>query len=357
MKRIKLSMVFIVLLSCFSMNAQLLKSLKKKVKGKKAKTEVVESKALKLDWNTFNMTPAVTFGSLLYGTNVFTGGNTRFSSYTATFIPHKTENGADVNTISDQDKFLKIKVYKDGEYITYFEYDGGQTFDDGKKTKFNEPSSRYQRNGEWVGDTDVDAAKLGVGNYKLDFYAGDKMFYTFDFEVYKLTNGDPYASMNEMYLTRGPWNDYAFINYADTGNLIFGFYLNHEEFQPNKANSNKTNKSVKWGVKLFKDNKFYAEQYGNGLNVAQVRQAEWQEYTCAFKRENKPNETVKFESLTDGNYRLELSIENEKKPRIYNFTVAGNKIVPIPEQDRSKNTDPTRLIEGWNNYFWLKLEK
>ncbi|WP_298224056.1 hypothetical protein [Flavobacterium sp.] len=375
MKQIKTQVLSIMLLcSLGNVNAQLLGKLKKAasdvnsvsntVKTGESVVKNVKQKAgsatgsagLKLDWNTFKLTPAITFNSLLYGTSIGTGGLTRFEGYTATFIPNKTASGATVDAISDQAEYLKVKVYKGDQYITYFEYSGTQTFDDGKKTKFNAPSSRYQRNGEWVGGTDIDATKTGPGMYRLDFYAGDKMFYSFPFEIAKLTNNDPYATMNEMYVTRGPWNDYAYLNLADTGNLVFGFYLNHEEFQPNPANKNKTNKSVKWSVKMLKDNKPYAQHYGNGPNTAQVKQAEWEENSCAFKLVDKPGE-IKFTNLTDGAYKIELTLEGEKKPRLYNFSVKGNKIVPIVEQDRTKNTDPTRLIEGWSDYFWLKLEK
>jgi len=365
-----------LLLCCFTnTNAQLLNKLKKAKDQATSATETVKTgeeavknvkkkagavtgtSSLKLDWNTFKQTPAVTFNSLLYGTEIGIGGLTRFSNYTATFVPTKTASGATVNTITDQSEYLKIKVYKGEQYITYFEYDGRQQFDDGKKIKFNTPDSRYKRNGEWVGDTDIDIKKWGTGDYRLDFYAGDKMFYSFDFEIQKLTNTDTYAALNEMYVTRGPWNNYAYLNYAETGNLVFGFYLNHEEFQPNPANSRKTNKSVKWSLKMLKDNKPFAQQYGTGApNVAQVEQAKWNEYNCALKLVDKPGE-IKFASLTDGAYKIELTIEGEKKPRIYNFTVKDKKIVQIAEQDRTKNTDPTKLVEGWNDFFWLKLEK
>ena len=306
---------------------------------------------LKLDWNTYQQTPAITFNSLLYGT---TDG--RCANYTATFIPLKTESGRAVNPLTEQSEFLKIKVYKDGQYMNYFEYEGDQVFDDGKKIKFNPPKSRYKRDGEWVGWSESFITDYGPGNYRLDFYAGDKMFYAFDFELHKLTNNDPYAPMKEMYVTRGPWNNFAYLNHADTGNLLFGFYLTHEEFLPDPANSRKTNKSVKWSAKMFKDNKLYAQHYGNGPNTAQVEQAKWNEVSCAFKLVDKPGE-IKFSSLNDGAYRIELAVDGESKPRKYNFNVKDKKIVQIAEQDRSKNTDPTRLIEGWNDYFWMKLEK
>ena len=306
---------------------------------------------LKLDWTQYPMTPAITFQSLLYGTT-----NGRADNYTATFIPNRTASGKSVSPTADQSEYLRIKIYKDGQYQNYFEYEGDQAFEEGKKVKFNWPKSRYQRNGEWVGWSESFLNQWGAGNYRLDFYAGDKMFYSFDFELAKLTNNDPYASMKEMWVTRGPWNNFAYVNHANTGNLVFGFYLTHEEFMPNPSDAKKTTKPVKWSVKMLKDGKPYAQHYGNGPNTAQVKQAEWGEQMCAFKLVDKPGE-VKFASLTDGAYKIELTVEGEAKPRIYNFTVKDKKIVLIPEQDRTKNTDPTRLIEGWNDYFWLKLEK
>ncbi|WP_162126191.1 hypothetical protein [Flavobacterium phycosphaerae] len=371
----KLLIIGLLFFSLTNSNAQLLGKLKKAasdvnsasntvktgeevLKNTKKKAGGGASSGLKLDWNTFKQTPAVTFSSLLYGTNIGIGGLTHLESYTATFIPNKTINGTTVDPIYDQENYLKIKVYKDGQYLTYFEYSGNQVFDDGKKTKYNNPTSRYKRDGEWVGDTDIDAKKNGTGMYRLDFYAGDKMFYSFDFEIYKLTNNDSYAETSEMYLTRGPWNNYAYLNHAESGNLIFGFYLNHEEFMPNPSNARKTIKSVKWSLKMYKDNKPFAQHYGNTPNDAQVERAEWREFSCAMKSTDKANgNEIKFGSLTDGAYKIEVTLDSEKKPRIYNFTVKDKKIVLIPEQDRTKNTDPTRLIEGWNDYVWLKLEK
>jgi len=346
--------LFVLFLSMPSANAQLGRLLKKNKKGKAIAGKITKkggasANGLSLDWNTFKMSPSVTFHSLLYGTKVWEGGSTRLETYTATFVPP-------ANGHSEIVDYLKIKVYKGDEFITYFAYDGGQTFDNGKKRKFNAPGSRYQRDGEWVGDTNVDLKKHGVGNYRLDFYAGDKMFYSFDFEVYKKTNDDPYAEMNEMYLSRGPWNDYVSLRHANTGNLIFGFYLNHEEFLPNPSNSRKTKKTVEWDLKLFKDNKLFAKQYSKTSNKSQVERAEWNEFTTAIKRVDK-DEVVKFSGLEDGAYKIELTIKDEAKPRLYTFNVKNNKMVPREEQNRNINTDPTKLLEGWNDFIWLKLEK
>lgn len=69
----------------------------------------------------------------------------------ATQVSETLEAGKEVDYISDQAEYLKIKVYKVGQYKNYFEDLGNQVFDDGKKTKFNSPSGRYQRDVEWVG--------------------------------------------------------------------------------------------------------------------------------------------------------------------------------------------------------------
>ena len=109
---------------------------------------------------------------------------------------------------------------------------------------------------------------------------------------------------------------------------------------------------------MFKDGKPFAKQYDPNKNVAIVERADWKEFNCALRPIDKPNgEAIKFSDLKDGNYKIEVTLSNEKKPRVYNFTVQNNKIVPIEEQDRTKMKDPTRLIEGWNDFIWLKLVK
>lgn len=152
----------LVLCSVVTTNAQLLNKLNKAKNTANQASEVVEtvekgkeavkkgdkskkgggggfSAGLKLDWTQFKQTPAITMSSLLYGTTAGT-----INSYTATFIPNKTVSGKTVNAFSDQSEYLRIKVFKNNQYMNYFEYSGDQVFDDGKKTKFNEPSSRYQ---------------------------------------------------------------------------------------------------------------------------------------------------------------------------------------------------------------------
>ncbi|TSJ42425.1 hypothetical protein [Fluviicola chungangensis] len=322
---------------------------------KTTKVETATPKDLELDWTTFKMTPAITMSSLLYGTQVYTGGGTSLASYTASFVPYLKADGTPVSTVYDQGQYLKVKVYKGNEFIDYFEYDGSQTFENQKLRKFNEPGSRYMKNGDWADGTNIDLKKWGEGTYRLEFYAGSKLFYNFEFEVYKVTNSDPYAELNEMYLSRGPWNKYAWMEQQSSGNMVFGFYLQHEEFKPNAADPNKTMKDVSWTINITKDGKPFATQYDKTKPVkGKVERAEWKEMTTALKSADG-TKTIQLPDFTDGKYKIEVKVDNEAKPRIYNFSVAGGKIILMDEQDRTKNTDPTRLVEGWNNFYWFKL--
>lgn len=311
---------------------------------------------LDLDFTTFNLTPAITMNSLLYGTVVYPGGSSRFENYTASFIPYKKKDGTNVDAIRDQSKFLKVKVYKGTEFVDYFEYDGSQTFDDLKLRKFNAPSSQYKKNGEWANGTNVDFKKWGEGTYRLEFFAGSKLFYNFEFEVYKLTNSDPYAKLNEMYLSRGPWNKYAYMEQEKSGNMIFGFYLQHEQFQPNAADPNKTLLDVSWTINITKDGKPFATQYDpKKPRKDKVERAAWKAVSTALTLAGGTKQ-VQLADFTDGTYKMEVKVDMEKNPRLYAFKVANGKIVLMDEQDRSKNTNPNQLIEGWNNFYWFKMQ-
>ena len=340
MNKILISFVVLLLLSVQSM----------------AEPATSQEKALELDWNSFKLTPAITMSSLLYGTTVYEEGGTSLANYTASFVPFNKADGSAVNSNYDQAEFLKIKVYKGEEFVDYFEYSGGQTFDNNKLRKLNEPRSRYQKNGKFTSGTNIDLKKWGVGNYRLEFLAGSKVFYNFDFEVYKVTNDDAYADLNEMYLSRGPWNKYVWLEQEKSGNMVFGFYLQHEVFKPNAANAKKTTMDVSWTLNITKDGEPFATHYNKKKpKKGKVKRAQWTEMSTAMKTADA-KKVIQLADFTDGSYKIEVKIDNEDAARIYKFTVANNKIVYMDEQDRSKNTDPTRLVEGWNNFWWFKLE-
>lgn len=358
------TIVLLLLFAVNTSNAQfggLLKKSKKKSSKKESTKKEKKStsekstnaeKDLTLDWNTYKLTPSITFNSLLYGTTVNSRGSAKFQTYTATFIPSIKEDGSKVSPIYDFSKFLKIKVFKDNNYVTYFQYDGSQTFDNGKKRKYNPARKRYQRdNGEWVDSNNIDLKKLGVGNYRLDFYAGDKKIQSFDFEIYKKANDDPYSKINEIYLSKGPWNKYTYITNGHSNYLVFGVYLNHTDFMEDTPSNKKPTKKLNVSLNLFKESNIIASKKTSFT----VSQGTWKEFTTTLK-DKKSGKFLKISELTDGNYKFELKIDGEESTRKYSFTVKNSKIQLIAEQDRNKNTEPTKLIEGWNDFFWLKRE-
>lgn len=331
-------------------NAQIGRNL---VKGLKKK-----DKELVLNKTTFSFTPAITMASLLYGTSLNPNGIMSFNNYTGSFIPYLKEDGSMVDTYEDQSQYLTLKVFKEGrKLVDYFEYDGSQTFDDYKLRKLNRPSKNYEKNGVLTNDVTIDFKKWGEGNYFMEFYVANDLFYTVDFEIIKVTNDDPYASKSEIYISKGPWNDYVYLEHQKSGNMIFGFYLQHDEFKPDPSNLKNTQKSISYTVEVFKDGNPFATHF-NGLEnpkKIKINQGEWKEFSTALKTVDK-KKTIQLNDFTDGSYLIKVNIDMEEEPRLYSFEVVNGKIVLLKQQDRSKNEDPTRLIEGWNNFYWLKRQ-
>lgn len=191
--------------------------------------------------------------------------------------------------------------------------------------------------------------------YRIDFYAGDKKYYNFEFEIYKKSNDDPYATTGEYWFSKGAWNSYAFLHDSNNGNLLFGFFLNHDEFAPDPSNKRATKKDIEWNAQLFKDGKLFATR--NQPVVSRVERGKWSEESCALPLKGKSGEYLKLSDLTNGNYKIQVQMAGESNKRNYSFSVKDNKIVRIDKQDRTKNKNPMELIEGWSDNFWLKLEK
>ncbi|MEO9872661.1 hypothetical protein [Ekhidna sp.] len=369
MKQTKtITLIFVLLFSYNLTNAQLGRALlKKSTKSKKD---------LELDWTVFDQDPAVTFYSLLDGTSVHTNGIGTFSYYTGTFISYLQANGEKFSAIYDEEKFMKIKFFKGDEYISTHTMSLGQGSLGDNRIQMVGPNFTGNE------DAAVSVAKHGVGTYRMEFYAGTKMYYNFEFEAYKVTNDDAYAELKEMYLVRGPWNDYAYLKHNSSGNIEFGMYLTHEEFKPNPDNERDLTKYIFWYLDLFKDGKLVGTSFSvkneendtdNTLRStpermtwhrANPKRGEWNDYTSGIRLVGKSDGDNKynalyapFKGLEDGNYQVKVKLTTEETLRTYSFTVAGGNIVLPDYQDRAKNTDPTKLVEGWNNYIWLKLEK
>lgn len=291
-----------------------------------------------LDWKQYSITPAITMKSLLEGTEVSDNGNLRMNFYRATFIPNKKANGQPVDMIRD-DNVLTTKVYANGQLVKSPTYNDGDYFNDGKQ-------NTYQDNG--LGQSDMMMTQ--EGKYKIDFYAGGQQFYSFDFDVHKKVNTDPYATSPALWYSTGPWEKWVYVTGQSTGSFIVGIYMMHTEFKPNPNDARKTSKSVNWYPEILQNGKAITVP---NKQTAIVKQSEWEEETTSFKLIGA-KDYLKIADLKDGSYTLKITIDGESAPRLYDFKMAGGAVVQSDKQDRAKNKDPKTLVEGWNNFWWLE---
>jgi hypothetical protein len=298
------------------------------------------SAAVKLDWKMYPQTPAITMESLLNNTQLYPHGNLRTNFYIGTFIPNKTVSGQTVEPLYKNGMgVLRTKLYANDQLLKETAYYEGDYFTEGKEVQYQ--CSK-------IGDSDTDITK--EGKYRLDFYAGDNLFYSFDFEVLKKTDTDPYASAGSLWYSKGPWEKYAFVTPQSTGNFIFGFYMMHTDFKPNANDPRKTTKSVNWYPELYKDGKLISVK---NKNVAILQKGEWEAYNTSIKLIGA-KDFLKIAELADGNYTYKVTVDGEATPRNYPFSMKGGQIVQSDKQDRAKNKDGKTLVEGWNNFFWLE---
>ena len=275
--------------------------------------------------------------SLLEGTEVFTSGSLRMNFYRATFIPNKKTSGENVDMIRD-DNVLTTKIYINDQLEKSAAYNDGSYFMEGKQNTY-----RDDRNA-----SDIQLSK--EGKYRIDFFAGGVQIYTFDFDVFKKVDSDPYATNNTLWFSKGPWEKYAYITPQTSGNFILGFYMMHTDFKPNPNDPRKTSKSVNWYPELMQNGKVISVP---NKQVAIVPQGEWKDMSCSMKLIGA-KDFLKIAELKDGSYTLKITVDGEAAPRMYDFKMAGGNVVQSDRQDRAKNKDPKTLLEGWNNFFWLE---
>lgn len=318
----------------------MLKKAAKNAAGKEAgKATSGAASNVKLDWSMYPQTPAITMETLLSGTQLYSHGNIRTNFYTGTFVPNKTASGQSLEPLYKNEGIMRTKLFANDKVVKEIVYDGGEFFTEGKQM-------RYKTENLTMGDTDI----TQEGKYRLEFYAGDKMFYKFDFDVSKKVDSDPYASQSTIWYSTGPWDKYAYVTPQTTGNFIFGFYMMHTDFKPNPTNPRSTMKSVIWYPELYKDGKLISVKE---KQVAQVERSEWKPFQTSIKLIGA-KDFLKIADLADGNYNFKVTVDGEAAPRNYKFSMKAGKILQSAKQDRTLNTDPTTLVEGWNNFFWLE---
>lgn len=337
MKNLKKALVGTFLLMYSLSHAQfgdLLNKASKKSNNAESKSGL---KSVSLDWSQYTQTAAITMKSLLEGTTVSKSGLLNTNRYIATFVPNKKTSGSPVQMIDDKN-VLTTKIYFNDQFV--------------KETPY--PNGGYLMEGKQVSYTDVkNEANIQLdkeGKFRIDFFAGGVHFYSFEFNVYKKVNADPYATNNTIWYAGGPWEKYAFVTPETSGNFIWGFYLSHNEFKPDPNDPNKTTKSIEWSPELMKDGKVISVV---DKRTEKIELGVWTKTKMAIKLIGG-KDYLKISDLQDGVYTMKITVNGESSPRLYDFTMSGGKIVLSEKQDRAKYKDPKTLIEGWNDYFWME---
>jgi len=186
------------------------------------------------------------------------------------------------------------------------------------------------------------------GNYVLDFYAADGLFYTFPFAVSKLAGSDPFAG-GDAYFLEGDWSKYGYLFYSGANpeqSLIWKVWLR------NKAIEREKDVKVRVEIIRDKDKKLICtsrEGETKTLNHEWVRY----EFDMIFPMEKTSyGQYFKAKDLlaVDGAYTLTMKID-DKPYGTWKFSVTGGKLNYTGRTDRGK-ADPLTFIEGGRDAWW-----
>lgn len=181
----------------------------------------------------------------------------------------------------------------------------------------------------------------GEGDYTIEFYIDDKLFYKYPFKVKKEASSDPY-SPQATYYSEGAWNDYGFFTLEGTDRSVsWNLFLN-------KSHTVGDDNAVKVKVQILKAGKVIAENDEN-LDLTRVANYSWVPRKYVLAKPGRLPFSIK--DMSDGQYEAIVTINGKKQ--IHPFAVKGGEFQPSGRQDRS--TDPTRLIEGGGtSWFYIR---
>ncbi len=189
------------------------------------------------------------------------------------------------------------------------------------------------------------------GDYKLDFYLGDKRFYTFGFRVRTVEPANPFDG-ERLYLTDGPWNDWGYLFYGDADpsqNLLWKIWL-REPTHERKSHD------VRIEIVRDKDKKLICQ---SRENTSYRFQNDWVRYS--FDMVNPPVKTsggayFKAQDLlaVDGGYTLTMKIDGAVYGT-WKFRVEGGKPSYTGQTVRG-TADPLTFVEGGKEAFWYERE-
>jgi hypothetical protein len=197
-----------------------------------------------------------------------------------------------------------------------------------------------------------DLKLTAAGNYTLDFFLGDKKFYSFPFAVSTLDPANPFDG-ETMYFTEGAWNDWGYLHYRDANpenNLYWKMWLRERSFK-------NPDHKVKIEIIRDADRKVICK---NRDDVTYSFQHDWVRYE--FDMVNPPVKTssgdyFKAKDLlgVDGAYTLRMTLDGAAYGT-WKFKVTGGRPEYTGRTDRGK-ADPLTFVEGGKDAFWYERVK
>lgn len=362
-----LFLVAIISLTPLSPNYGQFGKLKNKLGLKKAKGQ---GGGVELDFASSPFMPAITMESLLSGGIKMTiDGKLSTPNLAVSFLPTATKKGDKAN----YDSFKKedLLLYADVVNIESKEVQGRFHYSVNPVLKVAAVMNQKQ-----VHETE-DFIQIGKGEYRLDFYAGGKLYYTFPFQVIEKKVDDPYAAFTTCLFLKGPWeewNYFDFSSYSDKELMVWHHFMDNTTTNIENKFRVEKNCDYKFKYELRKEGKIFgaydsrmqgskkgsinlSKDYTNGGST----RTKWLNNSVQVTKIPGTNpdvwQQVKKSDFTDGNYEMIVYTKDcsgQELKRHFPFKVKNGAFLKHKEQDRKVHQDPLTIVEGGPHQFWYK---
>lgn len=318
------------------------------------------------DFSTANFPPAIAWFDLL-DANKFafdiTKGEIRLNGIHVSFLPTKSKDGKDINyrpSLSTNKSYENMRppIRADIVDAATGALKGQQFF---KVEDYIPPFKKMVLVDQFGGDYFPFFANVKEGSYEIRFFLGKTPFYTFPFQVEKKTNPDAYAPVKDLYFLKGPWEDWARIQFDEqSGEVLPSIYLTERNLNIKSETNWNDTVPMKGLVKISRNGTLVAT-YGQTVNSGDFNPDNGKWTRCqflAFKAGSNDRETFKKADMKDGNYAMEVNIKNPKNGKTvvgkYGFTVKGGEIQSHPKADRNQNKDQLTVLEQGKEFYYFK---
>lgn len=318
------------------------------------------------DFSTANFPPAIAWFDLLDASKFafdITKGEIRLNGIHVSFLPTKSKDGKDINyrpslSTSKGYENMRPPIRADIVDAATGALKGQQFF---KVDDYIPPFKKLVLVDQFGGDYFPFFANVKEGSYEIRFFLGKTPFYTFPFQVEKKTNPDAYASVKDLYFLKGPWEDWARIQFDEqSGEVLPSIYLTERNLNIKSETNWNDTVPMKGLVKISRNGTLVAT-YGQTVNSGDFNPDNGKWTRCqflTFKAGSNDRETFKKADMKDGNYVMEVNVKNPKNGKTvvgkYGFTVKGGEIQLHPKADRNQNKDPLIVLEQGKEFYYFK---